>query len=72
MVAVWKQDMTKEGATLELIAAQLAEMLDLTGQMRADVREMRDSMGRIEGHLRQIDEILQEALGRGGRDREAG
>jgi hypothetical protein len=27
--------MTKEGATLELIAAQLAEMLDLIGQMRS-------------------------------------
>jgi methyl-accepting chemotaxis protein len=63
--------MTEDQATLELMAAQLAEILDLTEQMRADVREMRASLDRIEGHLRRIDGILQQALGRGGEDRGA-
>jgi hypothetical protein len=58
--------MTEEGAILERIAAQVAELLELIERMRADVREeMHQIMDRIEAHMQRIDEILQQALSRG-------
>jgi hypothetical protein len=64
--------MTDEQAILERMAAQVAELLELTEQMRADVREMHGMMDRIEAHMQRIDEILKGAPGRsGGSDTEA-
>ena len=61
--------MTEDQAILERIAAQVAELLELTEQTRADVREMHASLDRIEGHLQRIDALLREAVHRGGGER---